>query len=411
MNLFEHKKQYVYLFVFFLLIASINLFFLYQDFKEFQSLKIYKFEAKVINIYYKNDYNVLKLSDDKIEFFTSIPLHSNIEKLDYIRGYVLTNNIAFLDYLRGFYANSFGLYILKKDKSKKQELLYNIYNQHENSMLQSLFSALFLAVPLDQEVREICAILGVSHLIALSGFHLGLLSGIFYFLLYYPYSFVHQKYFPYRNKKVDLLTFVLVILFGYLYFTDFVPSLLRAFVMYAFGIYFLQANIKLLSYETLFLVVLIILALFPKMIFSLSFWFSVIGVFYIFLFLQYFKTLPKVFQFILFNLWIYLAVNAIVHYFFDVTALVQLFSPILTILFSVFYPLELFLHLIDQGSLLDSLILPLFSMQYQSYGFSTPLWFFIAYIILSLGATKNKYIFYMFNFALIGFNGYLFLLI
>lgn len=411
MNLFEYKKQYAYLFVFFSLVASINLFFLYQDFQEFRSLKIYKFEAKVINIYYKNDYNVLKLSDDNMEFFTSISLGFEVKKLDYIKGYVLTNKITFLNYLKGFYANSFGLYVVQKQKLKKQELLETIYMQHENSMLQSLFAALFLAVPLDQEVREICAILGVSHLIALSGFHLGLLSGIFYFLLYYPYSFVHQKYFPYRNKKIDLLVFVLIVLFGYLYFTDFVPSLLRAFVMYAFGVYFLQANIKLLSYETLFLVVLIILALFPKMIFSLSFWFSVIGVFYIFLFLQYFKTLPKVFQFILFNLWIYLAVNAIVHYFFDVTALVQLFSPILTILFSVFYPLELLMHIVGQGGLLDSLILPLFTTQYQSYAFSTPLWFFIVYIIVSLGATREKYIFYLFNILLVGFNMYLFLLI
>lgn len=411
MNLFEHKKHYAYLFVFFSLIAAINIFFLYQDFKEFKSLKIYKFEANVVNIYDKDNYKVIKLNDGKIEFFTSIPLVFNIKKLDSTRGYVLTNKITFLNYLKGFYANSFGLYIVQKQKSKKQELYETIYIQHENGMLQSLFSALFLAVPLDQEVRDVCSILGVSHLIALSGFHLGLLSGIFYFLLYYPYSFVHQKYFPYRNKKIDLLTFVLIILFGYLYFTDFVPSLLRAFVMYAFGVYFLQANIKLLSYETLFLVVLLILALFPKMIFSLSFWFSVIGVFYIFLFLQYFKTLPKVFQFILFNLWIYLAVNAIVHYFFDVTALVQLFSPVLTILFSVFYPLELLLHIIGQGSLLDSLILPLFTTQYESYGFSTPLWFFIVYIIVSLGATREKYIFYLFNILLVGFNVYLFLLV
>lgn len=244
---------------------------------------------------------------------------------------------------------------------------------------------------------------------AISGFHLGILSFVIYGIFYLFYNPIHQRYFPYRNKKFDLLIFTMIILFIYLIYINIVPSFLRAFVMFLFGVYFLRANIKILSFQTLLIVILSILAIFPKLLFSLSLWFSVAGVFYIYLFIQYFKNLNKYIAFFLFNIWIYLAMNPITHYFFGTTSLVQLFSPIFTIGFSLFYPLELLLHSVRLGGLLDFIIEKWLSSKPPSYEVFTPLWFFFLYIFTSLLAIIYKHAFISLNFLFIIFNIYLYI--
>ena len=161
------------------------------------------------------------------------------------------------------------------------------------AQLTSIFQALFLAIPLDKYIQEYNSSLGISHLFAISGFHLGIIVGFFYFILNFIYKPIHKNFFPYRNKRYDILIFITLILLYYLYYIGFVPSFLRSFVMFVFGLLLLRSNIKIFSYTTLLLVIFIILILFPKLLFSLSLWFSICGVFYIYLYIQYFKNLNK----------------------------------------------------------------------------------------------------------------------
>ena len=258
-------------------------------------------------------------------------------------------------------------------------------------------------------MRDIFAKYGISHLIAISGFHLGVISLVLYFIFNLLYKPIHQKYFPYRNKRFDILIFISLILFSYLLFTNLVPSLLRAFMMFVFGIFLLRNNIKLLSFETLFIIVLIIITLFPKLLFSLSLWFSVAGVFYIFLFIQYFNNLNKYIQLIIFNFWIYLAINPVTHYFFGTTSLEQLYSPLLTLLFTIFYPLTAFLHIIGFGGLFDNILINFLDAQIDSSELFTPLWFFTIYLFFSFTAILYKYSFYLLNILFILFSSYLYL--
>lgn len=284
-----------------------------------------------------------------------------------------------------------------------------IYSQHINDDISSLYSALFLAINVNEQIRQLCSNFGISHLVAISGFHLGVISFVLYFLISLLYSPIHQKYFPYRNKRFDLLIVISIILFSYLLFVDLVPSLLRSFVMFIFGLFLLRNNIKILSFETLLIIVLIIIALFPKLLFSISLWFSVAGVFYIYLFLHYFKNLNKYFQFILFNFWIYFAMNPIVHYFFGTTSLEQLYSPIITLIFTLFYPLAAALHILNIGNLLDSLLELLLSYEVQTKEVFTPLWLFISYIIISLFSIFSKKAFVVLNILFLLFGLYLFI--
>ena len=195
-----------------------------------------------------------------------------------------------------------------------------------------------------------------------------------------------------------------IVLFFYLLLTDMVPSLLRSFVMFVFAIIFLRSNIKLLSYKTLLITCLFIISLYPQYIFSISLWFSLSGVFYIFLYLQYFKSLPVLINIVFFNFWIYFAFNPIIHFFFFDTSYEQLFSPILTLIFSIFYPFELFLHLINYGNLLDNYLMYLLNFSLDIKQYETSLYFFAVYILFSLLSIFGKKYFIILNILLMIFS-------
>ena len=275
-------------------------------------------------------------------------------------------------------------------------------------MIKELFQTLFLGTTISKELRDICTNYGISHVIALSGFHLAVLSFIIYWILYFPYSFFHQQYFSYRNKKYDLILISLVFLFYYLILTDIIPSLLRAFVMLVLTIYFLRSNIKIVSYINLFYTFLIVIALFPKFLFSLGFWFSIIAVFYIFLFIQYFKNLNKYFQIIFFNVWMFLVFNPIVHYYFPQTTYEQFLSIIINILFAIFYVFEIIAHIFGFAIYFDGFIKDFLSYEMNVFSVKTPFYFLLIYMICSIASVFNKKIFLILNILIVIFNLYLY---
>jgi len=404
LRLISSRNQFLFLFTALIFIFTLNIFYEYFKYKDFTKEELYLDKYQIINVYDKKDFYILKLQNNKFSFFTSINKEQKIDKLDYITIAVLSNNISFYEFLKGFYTKSIFYESIEQSSSFKKTIFKKINSSHENTKIQELFNALFLAIPISKENRQIYTDFGISHLIAISGFHLSILVFVIFIFLYYPYSYFHEKYFPYRNKKADVLLVSIVILLYYLYLTNLVASLLRAFIMFVLAFLYLRANIKLFSYQTLLLTLLLIISFFPKYLFSISLWFSIIGVFYIFLYIQYFKDLPKLFSIILFNFWIFFVFNPIVHFFFPNTSYEQLLSPFLTIFFTVFYPLEGFLHLIGFGNLLDKYILLFLNYEMNVYEFSTSFWFFSIYVIFSLLSIFHKRSFILLNFLLIIFN-------
>ena len=198
------------------------------------------------------------------------------------------------------------------------------------------------------------------------------------------------------------------ILFYYLLLTDIVPSLLRAFVLFCLGLYLLRSNIKIISYITLFYTFLIVVALFPQYIFNIGFWFSIFAVFYIYLFIQYFKDGNKILLYIFFNIWMFLIFNPIVHYFFAQTAFEQFYSIPITIFFTIFYPLEIVAHSFYISSYFDDYLKIFLENKINVYEVYTPLYFFILYILFSFLSIWSKKAFWVLNILMIGFNLYLF---
>ena len=406
MNLFiERFKEEILLFIILSTISFCTLSYEYSKYKDFTSSNFLRINAKVLSLYKKEEATVLKLRYSSFDFYTKTT-NLNLEVDNLVNITVITKDKSFYEFLSSMYLNSLNISVIN---TKKEYLSSLINKQHKNSDISEIFSALFLAKSMNKELKLKFSSFGISHLIAISGFHLGVLSFVLYWLFYIFYAPIHQKFFPYRNRRFDILLFVVVILFFYLLLTNIVPSLLRAFVMLVLGLYLLRSRIKILSFNTLLITFLFIIALFPRYIFSLGLWFSIFGVFYIFLFLQYFKTYNKVFVFFFFNIWIYLALNPIIHYFFALSSYEQLLSPVLTLLFSLFYPFELLLHLINYGSFLDSFIELFLSYKVNTFDVFTPLWFFIIYLVISIGAVFDKRAFISLNALLVGFNIYIFI--
>ncbi|MBI3874274.1 MAG: ComEC/Rec2 family competence protein [Arcobacter sp.] len=368
LKLANSTKEWLFILFALSIVFSINLFHNYELFKKLKSDEISENTGKIINIYPKEKNNILKIETTDFTFFTSSPKDLHFEKFQSINFILVTEKIKFIDYLKGFFAPTFNIETTYTCPTIVENINNSITSQHSNKLLGELFNTLFLATP--------------------------------------P---IHQRYFPYRNKKLDSLIVISILLFIYLLALNTIPSFLRSFMMFIVGIFLLRSNIKILSFGSLGIITLLIIALFPKLLFSLSLWFSVIGVFYIFLFMQYFSKLNKIFGFVLFNFWIFFAVNPITHFFFGTTSLVQLLSPIITIGFIIFYPLELILHLLNLGGLFDTLLLLWLNTNPYSYNVFSPLWVLIAHIVVSLLSIKYKWSFYLLNISLVIFALFLYI--
>lgn len=378
-----------------LLFFLTNLGYYHQKFKDFKSDEIFSTNGYVAAIY--DDNKTIKFQTESFHFYTKTNL-KNLQYLDEVKIIIETKHINFIDYLHGFWAKSF---MIQSLQTKSNPLLFKltqkIENMHTDKNISSFFNALFFGTNLNSFVNTQSINFGILHLIALSGYHLSVIATIVYFVFGFLYKFIHQKFFPFRNFRYDLLLMSLAFVTFYVYLAGFIPSLVRSFAMYVFGIYLLRNNIKILSYNTLAIICIFLVSIFPQLLFSIGFWFSICGIFYIYLYLQYFSNLNKIVSFVFFNIWIFFAMNPIVHYFFDMTSVWQLSSPIFTIFFVLFFPLEILLHSVNFGYLFDvgiNFVLQIPTFQYPK---STSFEFFIFTIILSIGSIFSKKIFYMLN--------------
>ena len=397
--LFLNKKEiFRTIFVLFLLFC-ISLGWQFYHYRQLVAKPLHVEVAKVLNHYQKHKsngrvYDVFKLkSDSGYTFYTVSWSKRDIPVSSKVSVEFKTKNITFLSYLKSFFAVSIYMKPLKqKRESFFEKIKKEIASQHQTKEMKQIYGALFFASNVQKSTREKIQKLGISHLVAISGFHLGLISAILYFLFAPVYRFFQDRYFPYRNIKADLALVVFALLFGYMYILDFSPSFLRSFVLSLFGFFLFSKNIKIVSFSTLFLTVSFILILFPTLLFSVSFWFSASGVFYIFLFLKHFVNLNRFWIFVLLNFWVFILMIPVVHFIFPIFTPLQLFSPILSMLFVLFYPLELFLHLMNCGGIFDGGIEWLLNLQTTTYQIITPLWFLLLYLFLSIASIKSRWI-------------------
>ncbi|MBA1438538.1 MAG: ComEC/Rec2 family competence protein [Epsilonproteobacteria bacterium] len=407
-ELLQKPKEWFFLFFVFLLLLSFSLLWEYYNYKQLVKFDSALVNAKVLNQYTKTKttpsgktkhYQILKLkADDGFTFYTLAKkdLSDIIAKqisLEIFTG--KEGNISFLDYLKGFFAPS---KILKIDNSQNLwHLLQNaIASQHQDANITRIYEALYLAKPLPKDLLQTFSTLGISHLIAISGFHLGVLSFVLLLLLKYPYKFLQSRYFPYRSFQRDTFILIALALLLYTIFLDAQPSLLRSFVMFVIGFFLYDRGIKIISMQTLLITILVILTLFPRLVFALGFWLSVAGVFYIFLFLHHFQSKKFLWQFLMLPLFVYLMMLPYSTVIFGNFSLLHPLSTLYTTLFSLFYPLSIALHLMGMGDLLDGVLLTLIqSAKDSSIWLELPNYLLVGFVFASLLAIFSRLFFYL----------------
>ena len=403
-QLFNSKRDILLAFFILSFIAIYSTLIEYNNYKQLTHFDSNIVSATLLKKYDKTKiskkgklkkYQILKLKSTKgYTFFTSARKSQRFLIGQKLKLEIWAGRISFYQYLKGFYAYSRVIYKYK-NLSLKQKLNSLIANEHQNKTIASVYQALFTAAQLDSKIQSQFSSLGISHLVAISGFHLGVLSALLFFIFKYPYKFFQQRYFPYRSYKVDSFIFISIILLIYLIFLDYPPSLLRAFVMLVIGFFLYDRGIKVFSYLTLLLAVILLLALFPRLLFSIGFWLSVSGVFYIFLFIIHYKNLSKFWQFILIPFWVYLLMLPYSIVIFANFSLYHPLSIIWSSLFTIFYPLSIFLHLINHGNLLDGVVQYLLNLDTGNSRVILDWKYLIFYVSISLGAIYKKALLYL----------------
>ena len=290
---------------------------------------------------------IIRIDTSNFSFYTNASKKDEISLYDVVVLSVQPIDVSFKNYLSGtFYMPSYDRAVIKKDDSLRQRAINFISAQHENAKISQLFSALFLGTNVFGELRDDVSNWGVAHLIAISGYHLGVISAVCFFLLKLVFKPIYARYMPYRSYIFDFTIAVFLVLCFYFYMIGFIASFLRAFLMSVAGFYMICKKIKILNFYTLFGVILFSVALFPQLLFSVGFYFSCLGVFYIFVYLFYFA--PKfslLANSLLLNLYVFFAMEVAVLYFFPLISLLQLSVLALNYIFSIFYPLSFLLHL------------------------------------------------------------------
>ncbi len=410
-ELLSTPKEYLWCGVFLSLLLAINLYLEYLNYQKLDFSKPTSLNAQILLQYPKTKdqktYFVLKLQSKNMIFYTTIKEPLKNLQYRHAQFFGRIKSCSFLESLKSCFFQTYSFSLTRKHNFKSHARHF-IDSVHSNALVGNLYRALFIGDSLNKDLRDRANALGINHLLAISGFHLGILSASVYFLFSLFYTPLQKRYFPYRNAFYDIGVLVWVFLLGYLLLLDFLPSFFRAFLMGLLGFLACFFGVRLLSFKLLVLACCIAIALLPKLLFSVGFLLSVCGVWYIFLFLKhtqiFFKTssfLRRSFQAISLSVLVFLNMLIVAHAFFPMFSPYQLFSIPLGLIFIVFFPLSLFLHAVGLGSLLDRLLsMPL---TIPTISVSSPLWLLGVHLCLTILSARFFKVYLSMNVLSAGF--------
>ncbi len=410
-ELLTTPKEYLWCGVFLSLLLAINLYLEYLNYQKLNFSKPTSLNAQILLQYPKTKdqktYFVLKLQSKGMIFYSTIKEPLKNLQYRHVQFFGRIKPCSFLESLKSCFFQTYSFSLTRK-QDFKSHVRHFIDSAHSSALVGNLYRALFIGDSLNKDLRDRANALGINHLLAISGFHLGILSVSVYFLFSLFYTPLQKRYFPYRNAFYDIGVLVWVFLLGYLLLLNFLPSFFRAFLMGLLGFLACFFGVRLLSFKLLILACCIAIALLPKLLFSVGFLLSVCGVWYIFLFLKhtqaFFKSssfLMRSFQAISLSVLVFLNMLIIAHAFFPMFSPYQLFSIPLGLIFIVFFPLSLLLHAVGLGSLLDHILdMPL---TIPTISIPSPLWLLGAHLFLTILSARFFKVYLSMNVLSAGF--------
>ncbi|QKF64925.1 ComEC/Rec2 family competence protein [Campylobacter corcagiensis] len=401
-ELFENRSEILIFLTVIISIFILNLGYEWVKFKEFKSSKFHFLDAKVEHSYLKTKnsktYRVLKLDSGEFSFYTTTKKDANISRYDRLNLGVVTSSISYKDWLKKrFYLPSFKIKKLKPKPNFKQNIINFIDSQHSSDKIKELYVTLYLATPISKELRDDVTKWGIAHVVSISGFHLGIIFGVIFLTITPIYRYFQRRFFPYRSSYFDISIFAFCLMVFYLFLLDFTPSFLRSLVMAFIGFLFLIKNIRILSFYTLFLTILLSVSFIPHLLFSIGFYFSCLGVFYIYLYAHHFGEIKYtkfniITHAILLNLYVYFAMNIPVYHFFHTLAFSQIAVIPIGYIFVIFYPVSILLHIFGVGNLMDGMLLEFLNYEISTFQTQIPAPLFYIMNLLLLPAIRYKFI-------------------
>ena len=384
-----------------LLLFSLHLAWEYRSYRDFVTKPFFYTWGDVVKSIPKSSirgkYRILKVrSDEGLVFYTRSYRKASLQGKRVRLQLFPSGRIGFLDYLEGPYIPSRVKAVRERSDTLKQRLSAAITRQHSDPEAASFYRAIFLAEALPPALRQKVAELGISHLVALSGFHLGILWGGIFLILQPLYRFIQRRLFPWRYDLIDLGTLSLLLLAGYLWLTGMPPSLLRSYVMLLLGWGAVLLGIELVSFRFLAVAGAALAVFDPSLMLSLGFWLSMTGVFFIFLLLRHFGDLPRwIVAALVVPVGIFWLMQPVTHALFPQLSLWQFVSPLLSLLFVPFYPLAIGLHLLGAGGVLDGMLEWLWSLPGEgSVERGLPVWVLGMYAFGAFAAIRYRYALY-----------------
>jgi competence protein ComEC len=391
-DLFDRKSGALFA-LFLLIIASLSLSYEYYQFTKFKTFDDPLIHASVV------DQEVRQIGEQprtsmklRLENGASVrcvmsPYLRDLRGRDVLIELQVAK-VSFLDYLKGFRTRGVIMEVYPS-LSLKERWYRTIASHHSDQWMKELYGALFVATPMSQEFQTLVGAMGLSAALSISGYHFGILSLIAYFFLRRPYRWMQNRYFPYRHGNRDLFWIVALFLFSYLAILEFNPAMVRSYGMIMVGYWLYDRGIKIVSFQTLLIAVGLLLAFFPRLFFSLSFWFSSFGVLSIFVFIRYYEHWKPWQIFLALNVWCYLVLLPISLAIFGTFSWAHVGSIPINLVFNLYYPSVLVLHLTPWGDLFDPYLRQMFEAA-EVKSVVIPMWVGILSIALALGAMWRK---------------------
>ncbi len=197
--------------------------------------------------------------------FQEVPISRNPGQFDY-KYYLATQNIQSQFIIQSFApSNCQGQSPLQKIYQLRNTFLEKSKNQVSEVTFQWLSALLFGdRDQLDEGTIKLFQTWNLSHLLAISGLHVGLLLGIFYFVLLFGFRLTIEK-----SQLILLLTLPI-----YPFLAGGAPSVWRASLLAIVVIIMTKIPIRLASTDMLSIVFLVMVWLDPYVVYSLAFQFS-----------------------------------------------------------------------------------------------------------------------------------------
>lgn len=411
--LLEGRREFTIALVLWSVLFLAHLAWIHRSYTRFVDRPFAYLQGTVVQVYPPrrghDSRTLLKIKADDGLYFYLRTSRTDLHSGERLRLQIFPRNLGFFSYLKGPYLPGRIKEIYPAKANLGSRLRSYINRQHLQADAAAFYRAIFFADPIDRKLHEKISALGAGHLVALSGLHLSILWGGLFLLLTPLYRLFQTRYFPWRYDLIDLGSFTLLLLAGYLWLTGPPPSLLRSYTMLSIGWAALLLGIELLSFTFLGVVTALLLLYDPRLALSLGFWLSVSGVFYIYLLLRYWgERSLRLFTVLILPVGLFLLMMPLGHSIFPIVSPWQGLSPLLSIIFPFFYALEILLHLVGEGGVFDSALEWLWALPQSLELRPLPPGFLLFYIPLSLLSVRYRWAFVLLLGVAIGVGVWLY---